>query len=696
MKNLVRFLTQSFSSAMVITLFIPGHAQGNSAAAVSPKPVTFPHTITTPGTYKLSNDISGQIIINVDGVTLNLNNYTISGTAHGVVVNAGIKHARIEGGKIGPITGANGIDIGSGCSEIIIQKMTTYQCDIGIHADTASGLILRKCFSFQNTNEGIKLTSCSKSTVASCTCTSNTTGILVDQSDTIYLKQSTAASNSLHGFKTSTSDKCAFIDCKALQTNSDASNNAFGFEVDGGSEISFFQCITEGTKTASTNEANHAAGFKIKNNTTRASLTQCTASNSEGQTSGNARAYGIAMEGVVSTPTELASANHTATIRAVDCSADGTAIAFAGNADASSNELSLMRFTPNQLISLDAKSAGAQINSVCWAHDSEYLAAVGLNGTSTNNIRVYSIDIDRTILTEVDATNEGTTELHSCSWSDSGTFLATSGERLTGKDIWIYTFNKGTGTLTLEDSILYEDPTTAVGWHPSNSYFAAGGTTKVDLFFFNQGQKTITQKDSVTHGAAIYTLAWSPSGTFLAIGGVVGTGSNEIRIYEFDATAETLTLRDSVAHGATIRSVDWRQDGLILAVATEATNELHIYAFSPVTKTLTANSSASNGAILRGISWFADGTNVATGGDLFSSKTHKVWSVVSFASNCVIRECVAHNNRGGSANLGVGISAPNTTNLVTRNFAYANDVPYEFNTNTTSSNTTEEIKNYFR
>ncbi len=96
----------------------------NSAAAVSPKPITFPHTITTPGTYKLTNDISGQVVIGTDGVNLHLNNYTISGTAHGVVVNAGVKHAKIEGGKIGPITAGNGIEIGTGSSEIIIQKIT--------------------------------------------------------------------------------------------------------------------------------------------------------------------------------------------------------------------------------------------------------------------------------------------------------------------------------------------------------------------------------------------------------------------------------------------------------------------------------------------------------------------------------------------------------------------------------------------
>ena len=694
MKNLVQPLVQSLYILLVTSFLIPTHTQGSSYAAISPKPITFPHTITTPGTYKLSNDISGQIIINVDGVTLDLNNYTISGSAHGVVINAGIKHARIEGGKIGPITGANGIDIGSGCSEIIIQKITTYQCDIGINANGASGLIMRKCFSFQNTNEGIKLVNCSKSTLASCTCTSNTTGILIDQSNDIYTKQSTVISNLLHGFKASTSNKCTFVKCKAFQTNSDASNNAFGFELDGGSEISLFQCLAEGTKTASTSSTNHAAGFKINDTTSRASLIQCSSGNSEAQSGGDARAYGIAMKGVLSTPTELASANHTDTIHAVACSPDGTVIAFAGNTDTFGNELSLMRLTANQLTSLDAVSPGAQINDIAWTPDSEYLAAVVQNEAFVD-IFVYSINANRTRLTQVTTANTGNHQ-QSCSWSASGTFLATAGNRARGKDIRVFGFDKETETLTLHDKIQHQNPTTTIRWHPSRSYFAAGGTSDVELYFFDQGSKTITIKDTLIHGADIYTIAWSPNGTFLTIAGEAGTGSNEIRVYEFDATAETLTLRDSVVHGSIVRSVDWRQDGLLLAVAAEAANELYIYDFSPVTKTLSVNASASNGAILRAVAWSVDGINVMSGGDLFSSKTHKVWSVVSFANDCVIRQCLSHNNRGGSAGLGIGISAPSTTNLVTRNFSYANDIPYEFNTNITNSNATKEIKNYFK
>jgi len=69
---------------------------------MAPKPITGPITITSPGTYKLVYNVEGQIIISVSNVSLNLNNYTITGTAHGIVINGASSHIEIEDGSVGP------------------------------------------------------------------------------------------------------------------------------------------------------------------------------------------------------------------------------------------------------------------------------------------------------------------------------------------------------------------------------------------------------------------------------------------------------------------------------------------------------------------------------------------------------------------------------------------------------------------
>ena len=131
--------------------------QANTAEAISPKIIQTARTISTSGTYKLSNDINGQIVIAADNVTLNLNNYTITNIAHGIIINTGVNHTRIKNGSIGPITGGNGIDIQVDASHITLLEVAIDQCDRGINATTATDILIKKCTISQCTNDGIKL-----------------------------------------------------------------------------------------------------------------------------------------------------------------------------------------------------------------------------------------------------------------------------------------------------------------------------------------------------------------------------------------------------------------------------------------------------------------------------------------------------------------------------------------------------------
>ncbi len=109
----------------------------------SPIQIMAPTTISTPGFYCLNNDISGQIVINANDVTLDLNSHTITGggigSGSGIIVNSGFNRL-IKNGNITAFD--NGIQC-IGNTDTVIENLIITNCFIeGVTINTGTAIFL--------------------------------------------------------------------------------------------------------------------------------------------------------------------------------------------------------------------------------------------------------------------------------------------------------------------------------------------------------------------------------------------------------------------------------------------------------------------------------------------------------------------------------------------------------------------------
>ena len=696
----------SWIKASCLILVIYANAlQASLSEATAHEPIHYDMTITESKPYKLARTITGTITIAADNVTLDLNQHTISGETHGIVVNTGLTNIPIKNGNIAIPTSGNGIEIGASCTNIDIDGIRADQCAIGINITGSSKTTIRNCRLTRNSDTGIKLTSCDDSEISYCSGRGNNIGYKLDTTNKTHVSNCVAASNTTIGFSLLTTTNVIIDTCKALNTGSTSTGDSFGFVAENGSKNLFIKCVAEGATTTATAESNIVAGFALKGTETSSAIIECVARNIESSSSGQTIPYGIIAKTSLQTPVSKSTMTWSAEVKDLVWSPTGTQLAVGGVAT-SGREFSTYSFNQPKTTLLELanflRNSTNDVYSLSWNILNSYIALGLKQSASTDSIVICSVDTktgELALASSITPTSGSAKTINSVSWAQGGRLLIASGESMASKSIFVYYFNPSTQTLTFRGSVNANSQVYEVACSPNSDFVVAAGTTstgtELRLYEYNP-KNLLTLRDSKAHGATLYTTAWSPDGTYVAVGGEPGTGSYDTRIYEFDATAKTLTLRDSKTHGIRVNDVQWSPDGksLITGGDTFTGNNVRIYSFSRTTKTLALQYSISHGAMVRAVAWSPNGIYAALGGVETGSVTHRIYQVATSPTNCIIRNNTLHSIKGSVGKLGVGISVPSITNLVVKNIAYNNDRNYEFNTRVSNSVTAESLLNY--
>ena len=683
------------------SLLITLKCHATSGQAVAPQSLfeASVKTLSTAGIYKLAQDITGPVTLAANNISLDLNDYTISATSNnGIVVNTNLSRISVRNGSVTASSG-NGIDIATGCSDITIHNIRAHLCDIGIKVVGTNSLFVEKCILKSNVNEGIKLTTCSKSVITKSKFFPNDIGIEIDQTSDSLIHKCIAMANSTKGFSLTSSTDITVLSCKSLLSGSGSANSAYGFISNNGSNNTFKKCVAEGTTTTGTSAAISANGFFFQGTETNSIITHCTASNSNTPAANSSTAFGIRLEETIGTITEVTSGNRTIQTNSISWNTYNNYLALAGKL--ATTELELYSLNQSDtLIGENSLSHGAEIKSAQWSPNSAYFAVVGLAGSGGYDTRVLRYDITSPGFVFIDGATHGA-EVNSVSWLHTNNFLATGGLEFASQHIRLYEFSTYSETLTLKDSVNPGAEVFSIAWTPNNIFLAAGGNLSgadIYLYELKTDAKTLSLVDSVIHGAAVYSVAWTSDGKFLAIVGDTGTSSKDTRVYELDAGAKTLTLRDSQVHGDRVYSVAWAPDNshLITGGKTVNSQNIRVYTFDNGTKTLTLQTSFYHGNDIRSVAWSPDGGHFGACGFEISSKTHRLYSGFGFPSNCFINNNYVYGTTGNVHKSSTGISLPSTLNLVANNTAYGNDINYRFVTGVQHQESPETLPNLSR
>ena len=182
-------------------------------------PITGPYVITQPGTYCLATSFTATagngITIAASGVTLDLNEQTISGTGadNGIVINEGLSNVIVKNGAIDGMPN-NGI---------LLQGSTC--------------------------------------TIDSCNLVNNTNGIEIQGGTNNTIKNCQALNNSTSGFSLINSAFNNVVQCKACGTG--GSTNAYGFISTTGHNNIFDHCQAFDTQITATSPGSSIAGFAL-------------------------------------------------------------------------------------------------------------------------------------------------------------------------------------------------------------------------------------------------------------------------------------------------------------------------------------------------------------------------------------------------------------------------------------------------
>lgn len=266
----------------------------------TPIQITAPTTISIPGFYCLSNNIIGQIIINANDVTLDLNGHTITGAGpgagSGIIVNAGFNRL-IRNGTV------NAFDNGIQCignTDTIIENVIITNCFVeGVTINTGTGIYL----------ESLTIT--------------NITGIgvhFVNGNDASIIKNVTV-SQSEQGFVFDFIYSSLIQDCNVLNCSSNipiAAGSVGGFIINNGNFVQLDNCSVKNYIGLQ-----RISGFALVNVVKNVIFRKCTTQNIVATLPGQILSLALGFSaGIFTTNIQIAECT------ALDISADTIAVGF--------------------------------------------------------------------------------------------------------------------------------------------------------------------------------------------------------------------------------------------------------------------------------------------------------------------------------------------------------------------------------
>ncbi len=632
----------------------------------APTPVLNPGSISTSGFYCLANDINGALSIAASDVVLDLNNYKIT---NGLSIATNVNRVLVKEGVVEAGSAIHAISVGTGSSDVSFSHVLSRGGLTGINYSHVHGGIIEQC-----------------------EMTLNTTGLQLDNSYKIVVRDSVASYNKHAGFSLLSSTTNCFEDCKALSTgegNSDIAHvGIYGFVSQNGYGNIFERCIANSTQGLTvTGFDSMIAGFALDGSEHGTKIIDCEAANSTRNADGAARVYGIALKeslvDALTTTTGTLGTNGSAL--GVSWSPDGKYLAIVGNpsiSGGSGQEVQIFGFDyANQAFTF---AAGSTLNGtgavVKWSPSGRYLA-VGTLAGGFDSVLIYSFDPTVASLS-VETTLNAVGQVVSLSWSPDNTLLAIS-TNMTNK-VQVYQFDEALAMLTLLDEQVTESGTVnSVSWSPDGNFVVVGGLfiptgASLRVYRFDTSiQSLILVASTLTAPQSILSAEWSQCGTYIAVCGTNLTNNN-VQVFSFDTDSYALQyVAGTYGTSASYSSVSWSPNDSYLAVAGDGAARVQVALFDVGLNALFAQASGISTGSLNVITWSPDGTYVAIAGNGLSTNIVQAVQVLDFPKKNVIKNNTVYGN-GSDCPGAIGISGSSIANLIIGNTSYNNPQNYAF------------------
>lgn len=567
-----------------------------------------PATLNQSGSYCLGGNCSGGISITDSYITLDLNNYTLSGGTNGLTITNDADNATVRNGTIKNAT-QNGVSLAA--NKCTLENLDVIGSPTGYYLANATYNKLTECRATDCTQNGFLLSQSQQNRLTNCAVNS--------------VGGSTAASAAVSGFLARNGQSNTFDSCSVTNAFTNyASSSAFaqGFRFDREDYDVMNNCVVNGVTTTRTQTLMPGL-YGIRAPLT---LTQQINYDSGGDVHGVAwlefggkrylaaalvaGLYYIQVYEYTGSALILRGqktwGNLVIDVRwSILNSTPYLAIASYPNGIAPGYEAAVFSFDPtqdvnNSLTVIAGAEIGTLVNKVDWllsctgATDLLYLASAD---SSATNIRIFKFQGTSTF-PQVATYDPGVIG-YSCSWLTIGTdYYLAIGINSTTNEIRILKF---TGTsLSLVTGAVYDvgaASVDAIRWLTTNTgkqYLAAGDSNGVvRIFQFDRTSPTagtITVKASYT-GNPVWGISWLPGVDDLNCLAVGEYPNSRTYILRFDGSC----LTPIFAYPCSGVEVDWlTTSSTLLAIASyDDSYRLTTLAFSP-TRNLIKNSRVTN------------------------------------------------------------------------------------------------------
>lgn len=282
----------------------------------------------------------------------------------------------------------------------------------------------------------------------------------------------------------------------------------------------------------------------------------------------------------------------------------------------------------------------ASVNAVSFSFDNLYLATGEGNDLSVDQV------INENFLQD-EATDALGNVVNGVAWHPSNDWIAATRASGSGDEIYTYTFDRSSSTLTLIDSINLGggggNGANGVAWNPDGDRLAVAtdvNAGEVRVYVINtDGTFGAVVTDNISQDAN--AVDWDKTGDFIVFGCDGGGGFDELRVYEFTKGApDTLVLNASSDTAQTL-AVTWNKgadsDGELAIGKSSGTDRFQVFRHNSTAGTLTFLD-GSSGTQVNAVAWHPDGGCIVAGLQNNSEGTGGELRVFSFVDDEVTLE----------------------------------------------------------
>ncbi len=273
-----------------------------------------------------------------------------------------------------------------------------------------------------------------------------------------------------------------------------------------------------------------------------------------------------------------------------------------------------------EIFFVDDIAASSNIETVSFSFDSNYIAS-GNDGAS--DIFVYEFNGSTLTLVDTESPPGAAREINVLRWHPSAYFLAMGREAGTDSELFMYSFDTGTQTLTQVDSISLGGSVQAIAWHPDGDFIAVGtdiDASEIILYPVSGGGilgTPVTLNITPNRDVQEESMDFDPTGDYFGVGLNTSAANPTVLVYEFTKIPLGATLNASAVSANTVSGLSWNQvttDIIAVGQLGSTGDRVIAYEHDAVGGTLTQVASITDYSIGTGnLAWKPDADCLAVG-----------------------------------------------------------------------------------